>query len=474
MTIGDGAGVLRFPDGFGWGVATASYQIEGGVREGGRGESIWDRFAHTEGKVLGGDTGDVACDHYHRYREDVALMAELGVTHYRFSLAWPRLQPDGSGALDAAGLDFYSRLIDELLAADIVPWVTLYHWDLPQRLEDAGGWPERDTAHRFAEYAARVHEALADRVRHWTTLNEPWCAAFLGYAEGRHAPGRQDHAAAFRAAHHLLLGHGLAVRDMRANQRDSTFGITLNLYPVDPASDTEQDRDVARRIDGLMNRLFLDPLLRGGYPTDVLGDVAPVLDTSHIRADDEQIIGQPLDFLGVNYYTRHVVAAGPQPKVWSPGQPASPWVGSSDMINVKRGLPTTDMGWEVDPAGLHEVLTRLHREYGPIPLHVTENGAAYPDEPDSAGQVRDPDRVRYLEQHFRIAHQAIADGIDLRGYFVWTLLDNFEWAWGYTKRFGLVHVDYPTQRRTPKDSARWFARAARNNGFEVRERNEDH
>ncbi|GAA2351067.1 GH1 family beta-glucosidase [Saccharopolyspora halophila] len=457
---------MRFPDGFAWGVATASYQIEGGAFEGGRGESIWDRFSHTEGNVFEGQNGDVACDHFHRYPEDVALMADLGVTHYRFSMAWPRLQPDGSGQLNPAGLDFYSRLVDELLTNGITPWVTLYHWDLPQVLEEQGGWPERDIAYRFADYATKVHSALSDRIRHWTTLNEPWCSAFLGYAEGRHAPGRQDHPAALRAAHHLMLGHGLAVAEMRRSDPDADYGITLNLFPVDPATDSAADEDLARRIDGLMNRQWLDPLLRGRYPDDLLDDVRPVTDLAHIQDGDEKTINQPLDFLGVNYYFRHVLSVGEQQRVWQPGDEPSPWPGSSDMISVSRGWPTTEMGWEIDPAGLGEVLRRLQRDYGPIPLYVTENGMACPDEVDEDGGVHDADRVDYLQRHFRTAHRAIADGVDLRGYFVWSLLDNFEWALGYSKRFGLVHCDYETQRRTVKDSGHWFRAAAAANAVE--------
>ena len=453
---------LRFPEGFAWGAATASYQIEGGVAEGGRGESIWDRFCRTEGNVAGGDTGDVACDHFHRYRDDVGLMRELGLTHYRFSLAWPRLQPEGSGELNPAGLDFYSRLVDALLDAGIQPWVTLYHWDLPQALEERGGWPERDTALRFADYAARAHEALSDRVQNWTTLNEPWVAAFLGHAQGVHAPGRQDHAAAMRAAHHLLLGHGLAMTGMRGGGAGSNLGITLNLAPVDPATDA--DRDLARRIDGLLNRQFLDPLLRGAYPADVLDDVAEVTGTEHIRDGDERIIAAPLDFLGVNYYTRQVVRSSDRPRTWRAGEEPSPWPGSADMTPASRGLPTTAMEWEVDPAGLGDVLQRLHREYPGVPLHVTENGAAYDDEVVD-GRVRDRARQDYLREHFRVAHRAIADGVDLRGYFVWSLLDNFEWAFGFGKRFGLVHVDYDSLARTPKDSARFYAEVIRANGL---------
>jgi beta-glucosidase len=452
---------LSFPLDFVWGVATASYQIEGAVAEGGRLPSIWDTFARTPGAVLGGDTGDVACDHYHRYPEDVELLGQLGVRSYRFSLAWPRLQPTGRGPLSAAGLDFYSRLIEALREHDIEPWVTLYHWDLPQRLQDAGGWPARDTAERFAEYAAAVHERLHDRVRFWTTLNEPWCSAFLGYAAGVHAPGVRDDAAALRSAHHLLLGHGLAVRAMRANHRaDDAFGLALNLYPVRPASADEADVDAARRIDGLANRLFLDPLLRGRYPADVLADVDGVAGREHIHDGDQECIAEPLDFLGINYYSRHLVRHRPDAANGS-----APWPGSRDVEFVVGGLPRTAMGWEIEPEGLYDVLTRVSREYAPPPLYVTENGAAFADVPDADGVVADADRIAFLDGHLRAAQRAIADGVDLRGYFAWSLMDNFEWAMGYSKRFGLVYVDYTTLRRTPKDSARWFAAVTRRNGL---------
>ncbi|MDP9134348.1 MAG: GH1 family beta-glucosidase [Actinomycetota bacterium] len=441
---------MSFPDGFQWGVATASYQIEGAVSEDGRAPSIWDTFAHTPGAVRDGDTGDVANDHYHRWREDVELIAGLGVDLYRFSLAWPRLQPSGRGALNQAGVDFYSRLVDALLERGVEPWVTLYHWDLPQALQDDGGWPERDTAERFAEYAALVHERLCDRVGIWTTLNEPWCSAFLGHAQGRHAPGIQDDGAALRAAHHLLLGHGMAVRAMRERAPANRFGLTLNLTPTDPASDDPADLDAARRIDALANRLFLDPLLLGRYPDDV--PPLPVQD------GDEAIVAQPLDLLGVNYYFRQLARGGAN------GDGPSPWVGARDVEFVARGLSRTEMGWEIDAQGLYDVLGRVHRDYPAIPLYVTENGAAFPDVVAEDGRVADPDRVAYLDSHLRAARRAIADGVDLRGYFVWTLLDNFEWGYGYSKRFGLFHVDFETLQRTPKDSARWFAEVTRRNG----------
>jgi beta-glucosidase len=450
---------IQFPDGFAWGTATASYQIEGAVDEDGRSPSIWDTFSHTPGKVQDGDTGDVAVDHYHRYEEDVQLMADLGVGWYRFSIAWPRVQPDGRGAINEAGIDFYARLIDALLAKDITPWVTLYHWDLPQVLQDAGGWPERDTAERFADYAVAVYERLHDRVTHWTTLNEPWVSAFIGYASGRHAPGIQDGEAALRAAHHLMLGHGLATTAMRAqDDADSVFGITLNVTQATPASDDPADVDAARRADGLANRLFLDPLLAGGYPADVLNDVAEVSDGAHIRDGDERQIAVKPDFLGINYYFVTHVRRGDKDR----GEP-SIWPGQGDVEVVERGLPKTEMGWEIDPEGLYEIITRVAREYPAPDLYVTENGAAFADE-QIDGAVHDPRRIEYLDGHFRAAHRALEAGAPLRGYFVWSLLDNFEWAYGFSKRFGLIHVDYETLERTPKDSARWFAETVKANG----------
>jgi beta-glucosidase len=455
---------LTFPAGFRWGAATAAYQIEGAVDEDGRGPSRWDTFCRVPGAVANGDTGDVACDHYHRFREDVKLMAELGLSAYRFSVAWPRVQPDGR-RVNQPGLDFYRRLVDELRDHGIEPWPTLYHWDLPQALEDAGGWPERDTAYRFADYVAVVHRALGDRVDRWITVNEPWCAAFLGYGSGVHAPGRRDPVAAVRAAHHLLLGHGLATRALRAAAPDAEVGATLNLYAVTPAGPGEGDADAARRIDGLMNRFFLDPLLRGRYPDDVVADLAEVTGFDHVLDGDLATIATPTTFLAVNYYSRHVVAAPPAGE--RPGRPGtpSPWPGSENVRFVGRGLPTTAMGWEIDPAGLTETLLRLHREYPPLPLYVTENGAAFEDVVGPGGGVEDPERIRFIAAHLRAGHDAIAAGVPLRGYFVWSLMDNFEWAQGYQARFGLVRVDYPTQRRIPKASARWYAQVIRDNGL---------
>jgi beta-glucosidase len=433
-----------FPDGFAWGVATSSYQIEGATTAGGRGPSIWDTFAATPGRVVDGDTGDVAVEHYDRYRDDVALMARLGVEAYRFSIAWPRVQPTGTGPANPAGIGFYDRLVDTLLEHGITPWATLYHWDLPQTLEDAGGWPARDTAHRFADYAGHVADALGDRVAHFITLNEPWCSAFLGYGSGRHAPGRADPADALAASHHLLLGHGLAVQQLREKAPGAQVGITLNLYPVQGAHDGPGTADAVRRVDGLHNRWFLDPVLRGTYPKDVVEDVAHLTDLAFVHDDDLATISAPLDFLGVNYYTRHVVVPGAFP-------------GAAEVGFVQRGLPTTAMGWEVDAEGLFDILTRVTRDYGDLPLVLTENGAAFDDEVAPDGHVHDAERVRYLRSHLASARRALDDGMPLRGYFAWSLMDNFEWAEGYAKRFGLVHVDFTTQTRTVKDSGHWYA-----------------
>jgi beta-glucosidase len=453
---------VTFPAGFSWGAATAAFQIEGATHEDGRTDSVWDTFARTPGKVLGGDTGDPACDHYHRMPQDVALLAELGLDTYRFSTSWARVRPDG-GPPNRKGLDFYSRLVDELLAKGIKPWLTLYHWDLPQALEDQGGWTSRDTAYRFADYAQTVHDALGDRVPTWTTLNEPYCAALLGYAGGQHAPGRTEPRAAVAAVHHLLLAHGLGVqvlRDAGVGGDTGSVGITLNLLPVSPADHASAaDVNVARRVDGLQNRIWLDPVLRGRYPDDVLEDLAPYGLRELVQDGDLDTIGAPIDVLGVNYYFTWTMRAAEQPRL------PSEWVGAETATDTPEGLPVTAMGWEVEPSGLRDMLLRLHDEYPGTPLVVTENGAAFDDEVAPDGAIHDDDRRSYLEGHLRAAHEAIEAGVDLRGYLAWSLLDNFEWAFGYSKRFGIVRVDYETQQRTVKDSARWYAEVARRNGF---------
>ncbi|GAA0805383.1 GH1 family beta-glucosidase [Spirilliplanes yamanashiensis] len=451
---------LTFPPGFVWGSATAAYQIEGAANEDGRGPSIWDTFSRTPGKVYRGHTGDIACDHYHRYRDDVAMMADLGLASYRFSVAWPRIQPDGTGPVNHRGLDFYDRLVDELVGKGIDPVVTLYHWDLPQTFEDRGGWTNRETAEAFADYALAVHQRLGDRVATWTTLNEPWCSAFLGYSTGRHAPGRQEPAAAFAAAHHLNLAHGLAVAALRgAGAR--RLGVTLNLasvLPLDPASDADQA--AVRLVDGLHNRIFLGPMLAGGYPADVLTHAARFGGTPWLRPGDEDLIGQPIDVLGVNYYSPTHVGARPG----APGRPGD-YPGSEGVEFRAPVGPVTDMNWQIEPEALTALLLRVARDHPGLPLLITENGAAYPDGPGPDGRVADTERIAYLDGHLRACHDAIAQGVDLRGYHVWSLLDNYEWAEGYRKRFGIVHVDYRTQERTPKDSALWFRDVIARNGL---------
>jgi beta-glucosidase len=461
-----GSGVLRFPDRFVWGAATSAYQIEGAAHDDGRGPSIWDTFSRTPGKVFAGHTGDVACDHYHRYRDDVALMADLGLPAYRFSVAWPRIQPDGTGPVNPRGLDFYDRLVDALRGRNIDPVVTLYHWDLPQTLGDRGGWTARDTAEFFAEYAGMVYDRLGDRITTWTTLNEPWCSAYLGYAAGVHAPGRQDPAAAFTAVHHLLLGHGLAVQALRGAGA-TTVGITLNpvaVFPADPHS--AADVDAAWLVDGLHNRIFLDPILRGKYPADILKHVTRFVEPTFIHAGDEAVIGQPIDLLGVNYYKPMYVAARPGAAGAGPAYP-----GTENIQVLPPGGPVTDMGWQIEPDALRRLLERIARAHPGVPLTITENGAAYPTGPvpdvsaPDGVRVPDAERISYLDGHLRAAHEAIAAGVDLRGYFVWSLMDNFEWHDGYRKRFGIVHIDYRSQRRLIKDSANWYREVIRRNGL---------
>ncbi|OKK07716.1 beta-glucosidase [Streptomyces sp. CB03234] len=457
----------RFPPGFLWGAATAAYQIEGAAAEDGRTPSIWDTFARTPGKVFEGHTGDVAVDHYHRFHEDVRLMADLGLTAYRFSVSWSRVQPTGRGPAVQKGLDFYRRLVDDLLAHGIEPVLTLYHWDLPQELEDAGGWPHRATAERFAEYAGLVAGALGDRVGRWTTLNEPWCTAFLGYGSGVHAPGRTDPVAALRAAHHLNLGHGLAIQALRAALPPrAQMSVSLNLHELRPLTSAPEDVDAVRRIDAVGNRIWLGPMLNGAYPEDLLRDTAHLTDWSFVRPGDLTDINQLLDTLGINYYTPTVVAAAREgaeaPRNDGHGASAySPWPGSEDVAFHQPPGERTAMGWAVDPTGLYDLLLRVAGEHPGLPLLITENGAAFEDEVAADGSVHDPRRLAYVHGHLEAVHRAIEDGADVRGYFLWSLLDNFEWAYGYAKRFGAVHVDYETQRRTPKSTAHWYARVAR-------------
>lgn len=444
--------MLRFPEGFLWGCATAAYQIEGSPLADGAGPSIWHRFSHTPGNVERGDTGDVACDHYRRWRDDVALMRELGLKAYRFSVAWPRVLPDGRGPVNEAGLAFYHRLVDALLEADIVPFITLYHWDLPGALQDLGGWANRDVAGWFADYAALLFDRLGDRVRHWITLNEPWCVAHLGYIAGVHAPGMRDLWAGLRAVHHLLLAHGRAVQAFRAsNVKEGRIGITLNLAPQYPASRSEADLAAAQRADAYQNRLFLDPIFSGRYPELLVrrfNDAWPDAPQA-----DLETIATPIDFLGINYYSRGVVAH-------------APGAGLLETRSVAQPGPHTAMGWEIYPEGLFELLVRIHGEYGGPTLYITENGAAFEDRLEPSGGVRDTDRLDYLRRHFLQAHRAIEAGVRLQGYFVWSLMDNFEWAHGYSKRFGIVYVDYETQRRVIKRSGYWYREVIARNGLE--------
>ncbi len=455
---------VRFPDNFLWGTATAAYQVEGAVKEDGRGASIWDTFSHTPGKVVHGDTGDIACDQYHRLGEDLDLMSSLGIKAYRFSVAWPRIQPEGGGQVNKKGLDYYRRLVDGLRDRDIEPMLTLYHWDLPQALEDLGGWTSRETSKRFAEYAGVLYEEFADSVKYWITLNEPWVSAWLGYGAGVHAPGVKDTGKAIAATHHLLLGHGLALKEMRSLGREANqLGVTLNLSPTRPATDEKADVEAARRVDGNANRIFLGPLFRGEYPEDMLDYYRSDSNFSFVRDGDLEIISAPLDFLGVNYYMRHTViddGGDSNPKT------AMRFEDLEAVTVLPPGADTTVMGWPVEPDGLTEILVRLHEEYTQLPLYVTENGVAVHDYVDPEDGVDDEERVAFLDAHFRAVHDAMEQGVDLRGYMVWSLLDNFEWAEGYSKRFGIVYVDYGTQRRIPKASARWYADVIRRGGLE--------
>ncbi|ADB34290.1 beta-galactosidase [Kribbella flavida DSM 17836] len=447
-TSTEAALIAGLPAGFRWGVATSAYQIEGAVDADGRTPSIWDTFCRVPGAVHNGENGDVACEHYTRMPDDVALIKDLGLDTYRFSVSWPRVQPRGTGGVNPAGIAFYDRLVDELLASGIDPWVTLYHWDLPQELEDAGGWPARDTAYRFADYSMLVFDALSDRVDTWTTLNEPWCSAMLGYAYGAHAPGKQDFPAAVAAVHHLLLGHGLATERMReAAPRKLDIGITLNAATAYPASDAEPDLEAARRADGMGARLYLDPLVHGRYPADVIADLAAQGAELPVQDGDLATISAPIDVLGINYYFSQQFT----------GYAEDGRTVGEDGLPISRTLPLnrprTAMDWEIVPEGFTDLLVRISRDYPGLPMVVTENGAAFDDEPDENGFVADDGRTAYFTAHLAAVASAIEQGADIRGYLAWSLLDNFEWAYGYEKRFGIVRVDYGTQARTPKQSA---------------------
>ena len=448
---------ISFPQGFRWGTATAAYQIEGAWQEDGKGESIWDRFSHTPGRIQGGDTGDVSCDSYHRFREDIALMREMNLNSYRFSLSWPRIQPLGAGAVNARGIGFYGRLVDALLERGIRPLATLYHWDLPQALEDAGGWPSRDTAGRFADYAEIASKALGDRIRHWLIFNEPSIFTSLGYLTGTHAPGRRDPDAFLRATHTVNLAQAEAFRAIRAVDSQLTVGTAFHLSPCEPATDGEADRAAAARWHALTNDWFLKPALAGGYPDAFPGGVP--LDRMGAREGDLEKLRAPLDLIGVNLYTRSRIRANPAD---AEGIGAIP----VDAPDGERG-PSTAIGWEVCPSALREMALQLTRDYGRPVIEVTESGCAYGDQPDSRGVVRDSRRIDYHRDYLVALAEAIEAGADVRGYHVWSLLDNFEWSHGYSQRFGLVHVDFASRRRTLKESGRWYGAVASENGLQA-------
>jgi beta-glucosidase len=434
---------LHFPEDFVWGSAASAYQIEGAHNEDGKGDSIWDRFCRTPGNVANNDTGDVACDHYHRYREDVELMATLGLQAYRFSISWTRVLPKGKGGVNQAGLDFYRRLVDLLLDAGIIPMVTLYAWDLPQTLQDEGGWANRDTAKYFQDYASIVYQALEDRVHLWSTINEPWVIAFGGHYYGLLAPGMKDAETALQVSHHLLLAHGQAVQTLREmGDERCKIGIILNLTPIHRASEGAKDREAADRLDGYMNRWFLDPIFVGNYPADMLtwyGDKVPA-----IEPEDMKTISNEIDYLGVNYYTRLMVEAFPGETL----------IGSRSI--PVEGAEYTETSWEVYPQGLYEILIRLRDEYQPPAIYITENGANFSDEVDEAGQINDLKRIAFLQDHLLQAHRAIEEGVPLFGYFVWSVMDLFEWDSGYSHRYGLIHVNRATLERKVKRSGLWY------------------
>jgi beta-glucosidase len=460
------ANKITFPENFLWGAATASYQIEGAWNKHGKGESTWDRFSHTPGKIRNNDTGDVANDHYRLWKKDIKLMKKLGLKAYRFSISWPRVLPAGRGKVNPKGLDFYNKLVDALLGENIIPFVTLNHWDLPQKLEEArpeqgrreGGWPARSTADAFIEYTDVITRSLGDRVKNWITHNEPAVVAWMGYSTGQHAPGWKDDALGVRAAHHLLVSHGRAVPVIRSNSPNAEVGITLDISWRIPASNSRADRELVREDDGRWFRWFADPLYGRGYPSDVCEDLEKIHalpdGMDFVQPGDMDVIATPTDFMGLNYYSRHVYrAAGadndPQTVFSQPKMPEH-W---------------TEMGWEIYPEGLTNILGRVYFNYQPSKLYITENGASYSTPPDENGNVADELRTHYLRTHFAAAYRAIQMGVPLAGYFAWSLMDNFEWSWGYMQRFGLVWVDYETQKRTLKDSAKWYRRVIRKNGL---------
>ncbi len=444
---------LKFPADFVWGAATASYQIEGAWEEDGKGKSIWDHFTHQPGNIKNGDTGDTACDHYHRWQEDIELMQEIGLESYRFSISWPRILPDGRGQVKEQGLEFYSQLVDELLAAGIEPVITLNHWDLPQALQEVGGWTNRDSIDWFVDYAEVVFKALGDRVTKWITHNEPWVVAFKGYGDGEHAPGITDYQQALQVAHHLLVSHGKAVKRFRELDCDGEIGITLNLTPTYPDSQQEEDKQAAQLLSQQINGWFLDPIFKGHYPAQLAELYQEEVGEIEKESGDMEAIQEPIDFLGINYYTRAVVKQAQK----------------QEILPIETVKPAaseyTAMGWEVYPAGLYDLLQHLDQEYPEIPLYITENGMAVDDQITDDGQVHDERRINYLRDHFQQAQRAIEAGVPLKRYYVWSLMDNFEWAYGYSKRFGLIYIDYETKQRILKDSAQWYQQVIADNGL---------
>jgi beta-glucosidase len=438
--------MIKFPPGFLWGSATAAYQVEGAAKEDGRGESIWDRFSHTPGKVKNGDTGDVACDHYHRFVEDVKLMKDLGIEAYRFSVSWPRILPSGKSQINWLGLDFYDRLVDALLSHGIQPYLTLYHWDLPQALQDYGGWANRDTCGYFADYSAIVSRRLGDRVKNWTTINEPWVVAHLGNKTGEMAPGNKDEKLTLQVSHNLLVAHGMSMQALRADRPDSKVGIVLSLSPSEPLTDDPGAHslcDFNWRTDGAA---FLDPLFRAHY--DPMMEKRYPNSMPDVKPGDLALISQRMDMLGVNYYFRIVL-------------------NKEGWVEHVPGAKETDMGWEINPPAFRRLLNTMHKDYDLPPIYITENGAAFKDTVSSDGQVHDPERINYIRDHLAEVRKAMEDGVDVRGYFVWSLLDNFEWHHGYSKRFGITYVDYETQKRIVKDSGKWYSNVIKQNGFEM-------
>jgi len=444
-----------FPKGFLWGSATASYQVEGAWNVDGRGESIWDRYSHTPGNVKGGWTGDVACDGYNRFPEDIAIMKQMNLRSYRYSIAWPRIQPSGSGPSNQKGIDYYKRLTDAVLGAGMRPLVTLFHWDLPQPLEDQGGWPNRDTAARFADYVEIVIKALGDRINTWAIFNEPWVFTYVGYAEGRHAPGKTNFDLFLKSAHTVNLAQGDAFRAIKAIVPKSKVGSAFSMSPATPLTSSPEDAAAAKRFDAFNNVWFLETALRGRYPEAFVHGTP--LETMGFQSGDEKRMAAPLDYIGINYYFRRLVSAS---TAAAPSNVSYNAMGFE--IAMGKDGPLTEIGWEVYPRGMYDIVQRVSKDYG-LPIEITENGCSYGDYPDAAGKVVDTRRIHYYREHLRELARAIHDGADVRGYHAWSILDNFEWAEGYTQRFGLVYIDFPTQRRYMKDSAKWFSKVASTN-----------